>query len=84
MVMGKISAGKSSLLNKTFGLKLAVGVGETTMDAMEIGEFSTRNGRVKIFDSPGVNEDFCFTDPQTLNFINDMDKIFICYNTSIK
>jgi predicted GTPase len=33
VMLGKISTGKSSLLNKLFGLKLKVGVGETTTKA---------------------------------------------------
>ena len=47
--MGKISSGKSSLLNTLLGLKLLTGMGETT-NGLEL--VYNENG-VKIVDTPG-------------------------------
>jgi ribosome biogenesis GTPase A len=48
-LVGGISAGKSSLLNSLLGLKLPVGVGETTKEAKIV--FKT--DKIEIYDTPG-------------------------------
>ncbi len=56
MITGMISVGKSSLLNKIFGLKLKVGRGQTTLEAKAIGQYKNKFGKViQIMDSPGIN-----------------------------
>lgn len=43
MVMGLISAGKSSLLKKVTGINLKTGKGDTTQKASRIGAFKCEN-----------------------------------------
>ena len=43
-LIGKISAGKSALLNKLFGLNLEEGVGETTLEKQKTYELN--NGEI--------------------------------------
>lgn len=79
VIVGNISTGKSSLLNKYFGLNEPVGIDETTMEAKPV-----RKGQVTIWDSPGVNEDFDLQDAGTLKMFATADKIFVLFNTSLK
>ena len=81
-MIGNISAGKSSLINKACGTKLPVGVGETTSDIMKVA--ISKSGKIHIWDSPGVNEDFAFYDSDVLAYFHSADRIFILYPDSLK
>lgn len=43
-----------------------------------------RKGKVTIWDSPGVNEDFDLHDAKTLTLFASANKIFVLFNTSLK
>ena len=79
VVVGNISVGKSSLLNHFFGLNLKVGVDETTLAAEPV-----RKGKIVVWDSPGINEDFDLYNVNTLTLFGTADKIFILFNTSLR
>lgn len=51
ILIGNISSGKSSLLNKLFGLNEPVACGECTPAPKKV----TKLGNVHIWDSPGIN-----------------------------
>ena len=55
VLLGRISSGKSSLLNRLLGLNLKVGVGETTTEKGSI--FKSKNQKINIWDSPGINDE---------------------------
>lgn len=77
--IGPTSVGKSSLWNALFGLKLEVGLGSTTKEANEIHKV----GNVTYWDAPGINKDFGFYKPHHLGFFNDLDKIFVLFESEI-
>lgn len=54
LVVGKISSGKTSLLNSTLDLDLDTGMGETTLKPAIVYE----QDKVQVIDTPGENEDF--------------------------
>lgn len=53
MLIGNISAGKSSLLNKQLKLELKTGKGHTTKEIKIVASSST----VEIIDTPGISID---------------------------
>ena len=71
--------GKSSLYNALFGLKLEIGLGSCTKEAKEIKQV----GNVTYWDAPGINKDFGFYKPHHLGFFNDLDKIFVLFESEI-
>jgi predicted GTPase len=78
-VIGNTSAGKSYMLNVLFGTKLETGMGTTTQTA----DLALSIGNLHIYDAPGLNEEFEFYEPKTLNLFASMDYIFICYAESV-
>lgn len=82
MLIGNIAAGKTSLINHACNCTLPVGIGETTQELRKVA--SSKNGKVHIWDSPGVNEDFAFYDPEVLAYFHSADRIFIIYPDSLK
>ena len=80
VLIGNISVGKSTLINKACGTNLKVGIGETTTTARLIGS----NGDCHVWDSPGHNDDFTFCDIETLTFFYSCDRVFILYDSSLK
>jgi GTP-binding protein EngB required for normal cell division len=79
--VGKISAGKSSILNITFNKNLETGLGETTDKIKEVHS----NYKTKIYDSPGFNEeDFNIFSMEVIKELSTFDQIYILYNDSIK
>ena len=79
-VIGGISCGKSSLLNRLFGLKEAVGVGETTTKRRVVWQ----NEEVDVCDTPGQNEDFTVEKPEVLYELLKAYRVFILYGSSLK
>ena len=58
-VIGPTSVGKSTLLNKLFGLKLKTDLGACTMEATMVKETAD----TVFWDAPGINADFGFYNP---------------------
>lgn len=79
LVIGDVSCGKSSLLNKLFNLRLKVGTGGTT----EKVEAVFNDGTSIVRDSPGGNQDFAYYDPTTLNFIHGVSIVVVFYESSL-
>lgn len=80
MLIGNISSGKSSLINNFFGTKEAVAIGECT----KAPKIVIRNGPVRVWDSPGSNEEFQIYDPEVLAFFHCADRVFVLYPDSLK
>ena len=78
--IGPTSVGKSSLWNALFELKLEIGLGSCTKEAKEIHKV----GNVTYWDAPGINKDFGFYKPHHLGFFNDLDKIFVLFESEIE
>lgn len=53
VVIGNISSGKTSLINKACNLNLPVGLGECTEEVSEVAQ--SQDGKVHIWDCPGIN-----------------------------
>lgn len=59
MIVGRISAGKSSFINYFFNTKEDVGVGDTTPVAHCVYQYKKENGKILyIWDTPGENKGF--------------------------
>ena len=79
LVIGDVSVGKSSLLNKLIGLQLPTGVGHTTLGLQPVYS----NDTVVVWDSAGCNQDFALLDPKTLSFIRDVNFVLVLYESSL-
>lgn len=77
--VGPISAGKTSVINALFGLKLPVALGHCTQKCEVV---HTENLNV-IWDVCGTNDDFKFYKPESLSFIKDLDKVVIVFDNDI-
>lgn len=82
VVIGNIGSGKSSLINFVCGTKLDTGIGEITQECTQVAV--SQNGKVHIYDAPGVNEHFSFFKPETLSLFSSADRIFILYPECLK
>jgi hypothetical protein len=58
---------------------LPIGLGSCTKEATKI----KTQGDVTHWDAPGINKDFGFYKPHHLGFFNDLDKIFVLFETEI-
>lgn len=81
VVIGNIGSGKSSLINFVCGTKLDTGIGEITQECTQVAV--SQNGKVHIFDAPGINENFSIYLPEFLKFFHTADRIFILYPDSL-
>ena len=81
-VMGENSAGKSSIYNWAFGLKLEVGVDDTTQKISIVHSDLPRG--LKYFDSPGLNEYNSITNADTLKAFYQVDYVFIATAVTFK
>lgn len=76
--MGKTSAGKSSLLNKLFGLKEKVSHGKCTTKTKEV---FVQND-LHVWDIPGFDDVYDFR-AEALAFMNSLDGACILYDGQI-
>jgi len=79
VVLGDVSAGKSSLLNRLFGLSLAVGVGHTTGVAAPV----FTDGVTVVWDAAGANQDFEFLRPENLALLANATQILVLFRDSL-
>jgi hypothetical protein len=81
LVIGDVSSGKSSLLNRLFAIQppLKAGIGHTTLGVAAVHTV----GNVVLWDSAGGNQDLMFYDLDTLNFIKGASAVVILYETSL-
>lgn len=83
VLLGRISSGKSSLLNKLLGLNLKVGVGQTTTDKTSVSK--SKDEKIQIWDCPGINdEEYSLFDVKDLLFFVDAGLVLILYPDSVK
>lgn len=80
LVIGPISAGKSSLLNRFLNTKLEVGVGQTTV---KISPVFTTNDNIEVYDSPGINKDYDICDYRILNDLFTMSIFLVCFQNCL-
>lgn len=79
MVIGDISAGKSSFINYFFHQNQKIGVGETTSAVKKIPGYTIphTNKTIYIWDLPGKNEQFNLANLKILSLYASAHKIFI-------
>lgn len=82
VLIGNISSGKTSLINYACGISLPTGLGQCTQECSQVAV--SGNGKVHIWDAPGVNEHFSIFNPECLSYFHTADKIFILYPDSLK
>lgn len=80
IVVGKISSGKSSLLNNLLGTSLDTGMGETTDEVSLV----YNSDKIQIFDTPGENEQFNTQNIEKIKLIASVNEAFILYPDSLK
>lgn len=78
--VGPISAGKTSMINVLFNKNLPIALGHCT-DKCEVVHVQGKN---KIWDVSGQNDDFKFYRAENLAFIKDLDKIVILTDADIQ
>jgi len=81
IVIGNVSVGKSSWLNKLFGLSLPAGYGHTTMEAAPV--VKEKEHKIVIWDSPGNNQEFKYLDVTQLHLFHSADLVFVMFDSSV-
>ncbi|XWV26734.1 hypothetical protein QJ857_gp0321 [Tupanvirus soda lake] len=77
--IGQVSAGKTSMINALFGLKLPVALGHCTEECRVVHQEEHN----VIWDVCGQNDDFKFYKPENLSFIKDLDVCVILFDNDI-
>lgn len=78
-ILGPISAGKTTLLNTLFNLRLPVALGHMTKNCEAVHQVDHR----VFWDVPGSNDDFRFYKAENLAFVNSLDQCVILFDTDI-
>jgi len=81
-IIGENSAGKSSLFNNFLGLKLDVGVDDTTETIEKV--HNDTNLKIAYFDSPGLNQTINITNASCLKAFYSIDCMIITIGTTFK
>ena len=81
-IIGENSAGKSSLLNFVLGLKLKVGVDDTTQNIEKV--HVNDSSKLVYFDSPGLNQTINITHAKCLKAFYTIDIMFIATSVTFK
>ena len=79
LVIGDISAGKTSIINRLFASGLETGIGDTTQGVV----LATAGESYAVWDSAGVNHDLMFYDQDSLNYIASVQCVVIVYSTAL-
>lgn len=78
--IGQISAGKTTLINTMYGLKLPVALGHCTEECMVVH----KEEHNVIWDVCGYNDDYRFYKPENLSFIKNLDVCVILFDNDVK
>ena len=86
--LGKVSVGKSTLINAIFGKKVtAMGRGTTTlkptliMQSLKLGPASKR--QTMVYDLPGDDSDYSYMDVEALRLVNGLDLLVVVFDDTI-
>ena len=85
--LGKVSTGKSSLINALYGSKVAeTGRGQTTKEPTLVGEMKltmVTETKVHIYDIPGDDSDYSYADVKALRLVNSLDLLVVVFDDTI-
>ena len=85
--IGKVSVGKSSLINALYGEKVAkTGRGATTMKPAFLGEMKLTKAATRkthIYDIPGDDSNYSYVDVEGLRMVNSLDLLVVVFDDTI-
>ena len=85
--LGKVSVGKSSLINALYGSKVAkAGRGRTTKTPTLVGELKlamVTKKRTLIYDIPGDDSEYSYVDVKALQLVNSLDLLVVVFDDTI-
>jgi len=79
LMIGNISAGKTSIINKLFASGLETGIGDTTQGVV----LAAAGEAYAVWDSAGINHTLMFLDQDSLNYIASVQCVVIVYATAL-